>query len=520
MDDIFKIQQFTNVPCPNCGTMGFAPALVAPQDNIRDYSFVVSSKETSNSYRTSSPVRIGDSFEELKRKMVGYNHLQSIEDNSRASISGNVDHKSFLTGGAVNGIALRPRSRAGDSQSSRREEGRGGDLSPFADLFFQTETIRHRNVTSASVDSSHEGTHDPTSYVFALAEEGVIDVPINPSAFPLNEESKLQNYAEEEEEHDVADIREGGEKDAKAGEDDVGESEGERGGAGGEHRDDREDEKEIQIEYRSSNSSKNLGVGLGRADSKELLLTMSEGKIEHIESSEKYHSDSETKSGGLITAECLVSGEDMLMEGGREERKVDSTQPADKSPEAKHSEEMHEDVFEDKAVSDARVMIQEFKEEKSVDGDVEHLPSQEPEEGEGEGEENDNNFTMVHPSDDFGTDGATDNGSAYGDNFVHTFVMDSSIQELKDENDNEFDGNESLFSELADESMVDVDRDDAYAYDNKDVGSETALGAGSDHMVKNPINDLEISDLEASDQSISESVLLDVHASLTDIRIQ
>jgi hypothetical protein len=63
---------YTDMCCPNCNTSGFNPTLVSRSDAVRDYldSGPPSSGGSSLPLQaTASPMKIGDSFEDLKRKM-------------------------------------------------------------------------------------------------------------------------------------------------------------------------------------------------------------------------------------------------------------------------------------------------------------------------------------------------------------------------------------------------------------------------------------------------------------------
>lgn len=75
VNEIIGCTHLKNVPCPNCGTLGFDPRMVALIDNVRDYS-------SNNNFgqiimMQSSPIRIGDSFDDLKRKMIKYSDMVS-----------------------------------------------------------------------------------------------------------------------------------------------------------------------------------------------------------------------------------------------------------------------------------------------------------------------------------------------------------------------------------------------------------------------------------------------------------
>jgi hypothetical protein len=68
--DILMTNESTNTPCPTCNSFGFAPRLVALEERARDYSFSTKiSCETENSDKQYSPIKIGDDYEALIRKM-------------------------------------------------------------------------------------------------------------------------------------------------------------------------------------------------------------------------------------------------------------------------------------------------------------------------------------------------------------------------------------------------------------------------------------------------------------------
>ena len=79
-NDILNAQtSLRGIPCPSCSTIGFSPALVLNEEAVRDYHFSDAGSSTkrkplgiSNTNINRSPVRIGDSFEELKRKMIPF----------------------------------------------------------------------------------------------------------------------------------------------------------------------------------------------------------------------------------------------------------------------------------------------------------------------------------------------------------------------------------------------------------------------------------------------------------------
>lgn len=67
--------------CPHCQTNGFSPIMVDGQESIRDYHY---SCEPVSSHIMPSPLRIGESFEDLKRKMIPFKALAPISSSSNS----------------------------------------------------------------------------------------------------------------------------------------------------------------------------------------------------------------------------------------------------------------------------------------------------------------------------------------------------------------------------------------------------------------------------------------------------
>lgn len=69
-----------HVFCPHCQTKGFKPVVVEEQESVRDYHY---SYEPVSSTIMPSPLKIGESFEDLKRKMIPFKvQLQSVPSGS------------------------------------------------------------------------------------------------------------------------------------------------------------------------------------------------------------------------------------------------------------------------------------------------------------------------------------------------------------------------------------------------------------------------------------------------------
>eukprot|EP01038_Epipyxis_sp_PR26KG_P008798 gene8798-11880_t len=75
------------IPCPHCMTSGFQPKPVTFDEEIRDYDPCDYVQNSIPYHGTFSPLRVGDSFEALKRKMIPFrsstsDHIQSNFNNS------------------------------------------------------------------------------------------------------------------------------------------------------------------------------------------------------------------------------------------------------------------------------------------------------------------------------------------------------------------------------------------------------------------------------------------------------
>lgn len=73
------------ISCPHCFTMGFFPAVVHKDETIRDYSY--KNPPAGNQFNQPSPLRVGESFEDMKRKMIPFKALSSIPSSSSLSNS-------------------------------------------------------------------------------------------------------------------------------------------------------------------------------------------------------------------------------------------------------------------------------------------------------------------------------------------------------------------------------------------------------------------------------------------------
>lgn len=71
------------IPCPHCFTQGFFPVVVKKTDTIRDYS--MHDQPKSHYAAQPSPLRVGESFEDMKRKMIPFKALAAIPSSSSMS---------------------------------------------------------------------------------------------------------------------------------------------------------------------------------------------------------------------------------------------------------------------------------------------------------------------------------------------------------------------------------------------------------------------------------------------------
>jgi len=78
-NDIMAAQaQLKCIACPSCSTTGFHPKIVLSDETVRDYSYVVATTKTTVTGK--SPVRRGDSFDDLKRKMLPFQMKSTLQE--------------------------------------------------------------------------------------------------------------------------------------------------------------------------------------------------------------------------------------------------------------------------------------------------------------------------------------------------------------------------------------------------------------------------------------------------------
>ena len=88
-DELLKLgkNKFKDIPCPHCFRDEYQIELVLPQDSIRDYRISLPPNNSKYSNEGVSPLKVGDSFENMKRKMKPFdiNRNNSIDENSTSN---------------------------------------------------------------------------------------------------------------------------------------------------------------------------------------------------------------------------------------------------------------------------------------------------------------------------------------------------------------------------------------------------------------------------------------------------
>lgn len=80
LNDILMASPYQNLACPHCNTVGFSPALVLPHETVRNY---LDSTTPAQQISYPSPMKIGDSFEDMKRKMASISEKNTISVSSK-----------------------------------------------------------------------------------------------------------------------------------------------------------------------------------------------------------------------------------------------------------------------------------------------------------------------------------------------------------------------------------------------------------------------------------------------------
>lgn len=100
-DELLKLgkNKFKDISCPHCNRDEYQIELVLPQDSIRDYRINIPNTITTND-SSISPLRIGDSFEDMKRKMKPFDISRSAsindENNKNTNITNDTSDKNKI----------------------------------------------------------------------------------------------------------------------------------------------------------------------------------------------------------------------------------------------------------------------------------------------------------------------------------------------------------------------------------------------------------------------------------------
>lgn len=80
LNDILLGSPYHNLACPHCNTVGFSPTLVSPHEGVRNY---LDSATPVQQISYPSPMKIGDSFEDMKRKMASISQKSNETGSSK-----------------------------------------------------------------------------------------------------------------------------------------------------------------------------------------------------------------------------------------------------------------------------------------------------------------------------------------------------------------------------------------------------------------------------------------------------
>ncbi len=115
---------FAEIACPNCFTNGFHPVHVHSDEEVRDYSW---NDQPGTKYYQASPVRVGETFEDLKRKMISFKQAEASSSSLQQIQSVPQQHSTtpepnpFSTSG-FRGIAMVDNSPCGISGGKTHED--------------------------------------------------------------------------------------------------------------------------------------------------------------------------------------------------------------------------------------------------------------------------------------------------------------------------------------------------------------------------------------------------------------
>lgn len=189
-----------DITCPHCVHYGFQISFVSDCDEVRDYSRNVpllklensSTGSSKNNLPLPSPLRVGESFEDLKRKMVPYklqNKLQSVASESR--IDETVSHvsprmDSFSAHGSPKPEDENNLQHLPDPISLFHDRGQITTAVPSTDTVPSSEdeaaardrgTGTHREVAAAAADGRAERSplHSPITVATSAIADGAGD---------------------------------------------------------------------------------------------------------------------------------------------------------------------------------------------------------------------------------------------------------------------------------------------------------------------------------------------------------
>eukprot|EP01031_Cornospumella_fuschlensis_P029023 gene29023-35032_t len=101
IDDMALHEGLAQIHCPHCLSIGFRPVRVDSQEMVRDYSY---QHPSASSYTQASPLKVGETFEDMKRKMIPYK-VHAPADGATSVIDG-VPIEGASVSAAVTGIAI------------------------------------------------------------------------------------------------------------------------------------------------------------------------------------------------------------------------------------------------------------------------------------------------------------------------------------------------------------------------------------------------------------------------------
>eukprot|EP00600_Ochromonadales_sp_CCMP1393_P002312 CAMPEP_0174981632 /NCGR_PEP_ID=MMETSP0004_2-20121128/16007_1 /TAXON_ID=420556 /ORGANISM="Ochromonas sp., Strain CCMP1393" /LENGTH=888 /DNA_ID=CAMNT_0016233417 /DNA_START=120 /DNA_END=2786 /DNA_ORIENTATION=- len=137
-DKLRNMEAAKHTPCPHCQVIDFRPSGVSIEEKVRDYfytsnAYFVQQKQqqqhhsgtTGTSRNVTSPLRVGESFEDLKRKMVPYKSVHNY------SGCGDYDEEDCLgsSPSVANTTSAAARLSAAEASTSRSASGIGSGAS-------------------------------------------------------------------------------------------------------------------------------------------------------------------------------------------------------------------------------------------------------------------------------------------------------------------------------------------------------------------------------------------------------